>query len=272
MGWPEVQKLKEHINMSSRQKIFDEDGTWIVPDCVTQIKISGCGSGKGIIAGQPMVRKLCDVIPGEVISFSVGMDDELGYKDTVISSDSIGTIILYAGTFSKSIANDLIGIPLGVSGANGGAGGSCGSNPVGGAGGSGGYGGYFGIGGGGAGGGGAFSGGGYTSGGGGGAGGYSNGGGGGGQGSSVAGTNSESHPLANNGCAGNSATDGKTKSTLNASYYNGGKGADAGNGCYYGAGGGAGGGNGGNNTPERGYAGTGGKAGKPSGGMVMIEW
>lgn len=259
---------------AGRRKLFTEDGTWTVPDGITEIMVSGCGSGKGRFAGQAMVRELKTVVPGEVISFTVGMDEEAGYKDTIITSESLGEIVLYAGTLSDSVPNEILGIPLGIAGGNGAAGGagynSANGIGVAGSGGYGGIGGVFGIGGGGAGGGGGGGGQIYTGsvvntggGGGGGAGGFSTGSAGSGGGESSGGAGgpvAPNHPLGNN--AGQTGSNGSVSA--------GGKGGDAGNGCWYGAGGG-GAGNAGTKG-SGGAAGTGGSAGKPSGGMVMFEW
>ena len=219
-------------------KRFTSDAIFTVPNGITEIIMLGCGSGKGGYAGNFLLPTRYTVVPGEEINIVCGMDSTAGYKDTVITSPSLGTIKLLAGTISRSIENTILGIPLGIQGGKGGSG-NYGTY----AGGNGGHGGLYGIGGGGAGGSGYNTGNSsyYT----GNAGEYPGGAGGGGYSSASHGSVASPHPFGNN--AGKSASNPY--------------GGQGGNGIYYGAGGG--------------FAGSGstpGAAGNPSSGMVQIEW
>lgn len=238
-------------------KRFTSDAIFTVPNGITEIIMLGCGSGKGRYAGEFLLPTRYTVVPGEEINIVCGMNDSKGYKDTVVTSTSLGTITLLAGVVSGSLQNNILGIPLGIKGGDGGSGSSYGSlsgggYAHGGAGGYGGAGGLYGIGGGGAGGGGSYS-------------RYGGGAGGGTSGyvasDSSGGAHGENHILGENaGKSGNR------------------NGGDAGNACYYGAGGGGAGGYGEHDPSissgwELSYPGyPGGSAGKPSGGMIQIEW
>ena len=222
-------------------KRFTSDAVFTVPPGITEIIMLGCASGKGIYAGNFLLPTRYTVVPGEEINIVCGMDSSTGYKDTVITSPSLGTIRLLAGTISDSLENNILGIPLGITGGQGGRGANQSDYN---SGGPGGYGGLYGIGGGGAGGsgGGGSNWSGYGS-----SGSYPGGAGGGWHIDNA----SSSYPTAKPYLIGNNAG-GSPSGTY---------GGRGGNGQYYGAGGGG--------TSGKFHAGA---AGKPSGGMVQIEW
>ena len=103
-------------------KRFTSDAIFTVPNAITEIIMLGCGRGKGGYAGNFLLPTRYTVVPGEEINIVCGMDSTAGYKDTVITSPSLGTIKLLAGTISRSIENTILGIPLGIQGGKGGSG------------------------------------------------------------------------------------------------------------------------------------------------------
>ncbi len=150
------QNVVDKMAGMSGAKVFLSNGTFIVPEGVTKLKVSACAAGGVYYAGQGVIRREVNVTPAQQIAITVGAD-----KDTIFGS----FFTLTKASVSVSTKNNIFGVELGIDGGNGNAGSkggdaSFGTGGAGGAGGRGGIGGTFGFGGGG--GGGAGGGGGFT--------------------------------------------------------------------------------------------------------------
>lgn len=241
------------------KKIITTSSTFVVPDYVEEIKISGCGAGSTQgYAGQYVLGQPYSVYGGQELEITVGMGN------TVIKGLSAGTVTLVAGGYrGAAVVTDTLGYKTGYDGESGKTGSkSKYINLQGGSGGAFGLGGAFGFGGGG-GGGGAIS---YDE---------TKSGGGGGSGGENPDVFNASSSRKYSGANGN--TGGSTGS----SSYNVGNGGNGGNAGGYGAGGGRG-GDGGKayevkedntvNYSKIFLKGGNGSNGSPTQGVVIIEW
>ena len=125
----------------SGKAAFISDGTFIVPDGVTSIRVSACGAGGALYAGEYCIDRLLTVASGEEIPIVVGENKATEIGDYIYLNQAV---------CSENVNSDTLGVGIifGVGGANGGAAATL-NNKAGNTGGSGGYGGAFGFGGGG---------------------------------------------------------------------------------------------------------------------------
>lgn len=260
------------VSNLSGSKMFTSNGTFVVPQGVTKVKITGCAAGGTVYAGAYCYEEQITVASGQSIPVTVGSGNTV-----------FGTYkTLLAANCSTSFQNSKLGYTTGYDGGDGGRGGEGNGSdyhcPQAGLGGSGGKGGAFGYGGGGGGGGGASS---YSDGGcpgggggGGGAAGPSGKGSIGGSGKKNIGSNAQYGGSGGNGY--NSGYKGEEGRTGGREYIggNGGHGGNSNTSKGYGSGRGQDGSNGSDSCSGSESAGIGGAGGSGGGsnGFLLVEW
>ena len=245
--------------------LFLSSGTFVVPDGVTEVAITGCGAGGVIYAGEGCIRQKVTVTAGEQIEVKCG---------TNMASEFGDYVYLGNATSTENGNSDVLGIGaiLGLKGSDGTAGSEYSSNNVyakGGYGGTGGYGGMLGFGGGGGGGGAA----GHPS--------YSLidvGKGGTGSGSEISAKIAEQTVSLPAGAKGSDGAKGTTsqRDANNIQTVYGGKGGKGGDGGGFGGGAGSGGKGGKGACPNTMYykseSGANGSDGTGAAGFILVEW
>ena len=99
-------------NLSGKET-FTADGTFTVPRGVTKLRVSGCGAGGSVYAGEYAIEKAINVIPGEVLQVVVGT-----------GATKLGNYInLSSAATRNSVLCSKLGYTTGYQGGDGGRGG-----------------------------------------------------------------------------------------------------------------------------------------------------